>query len=49
MRLERAAADRPTPPREVVVGRSAWDAAIEAYYAEHDSVAHWTRTRAVPS
>ena len=38
VRLERAAADLTDPPRQVVVGRSAWDAAIEAYYAEHDSV-----------
>ena len=38
VRLERAAADRLEPPRQVVVGRSAWDAAIEAYYAEHDTV-----------
>jgi superfamily II RNA helicase len=38
LRLERAAADRIDPPRQVVMGRSVWDAAIEAYYAEHDSV-----------
>ena len=38
VRLERDAADRTDPPREVVVGRSAWDAAIEDYYAEHDRV-----------
>ncbi|MBC2934717.1 RNA helicase [Nocardioides sp. zg-1228] len=38
VRLERAAADRTDPPREVVVGRSAWDAALEDYYAEHDRV-----------
>lgn len=38
MALERAAADRTEPAREVVMGRSAWDAAIEDYYAEHDSV-----------
>ena len=38
MRIERVAADRLTPPREVVVVRSAWDAAIEAFYAEHDRV-----------
>ena len=36
MALERAAADRTDPPREVVMTRSAWDAAIEEYYAEHD-------------
>ncbi len=38
VRLERAAADRTEPPRQVVMGRSAWDAALEDYYAEHDSV-----------
>ena len=38
VRLEREAADRLDPPREVVMTRSAWDAALEAYYAEHDSV-----------
>ena len=38
MRLERDAADRLDPPRDVVVGRSAWDEAIEAYYAQHDTV-----------
>ncbi|ANH39491.1 ski2-like helicase [Nocardioides dokdonensis FR1436] len=38
MALERAAADRTDPAREVVMGRSAWDSAIEEYYAEHDSV-----------
>jgi hypothetical protein len=38
MALERAAADRTEPSREVVMTRSAWDAAIEGYYAEHDSV-----------
>ena len=38
MALERAAADRTEPAREVVMTRSAWDAAIEEYYAEHDSV-----------
>jgi hypothetical protein len=38
LRLERAAADRLEPSRQVVVGRSVWDAAIEAYYADHDSV-----------
>lgn len=36
MALERAAADRTDPPREVVMTRSAWDGAIENYYAEHD-------------
>ena len=38
VRLERAAADRTDPPRQVVVGRSVWDAALEDYYADHDSV-----------
>jgi ribosomal protein S25 len=38
MALERAAADRTEPPREVVMTRSRWDEAIEAYYAEHDRV-----------
>ena len=38
MALERAAADRTDPPREVLMTRSAWDAAIEDYYAEHDEV-----------
>ena len=38
MALERAAADRTEPPREVVMTRSAWDAAIEEYYAEHDAL-----------
>ena len=38
MALERAAADRTDPPGEVVMTRSAWDAAIEGYYAEHDDV-----------
>jgi hypothetical protein len=38
VRLERSAADRTDPPRQVVVGRSVWDAALEDYYAEHDRV-----------
>jgi hypothetical protein len=38
MALERAAADRTDPPREVLMTRSAWDEAIEAYYGDHDSV-----------
>ena len=33
MRLERAAADRFEPPREVVMTRSRWDEALEDYYA----------------
>ena len=47
MALERAAADRTDPPREVAMTRSAWDAAIEEYYAEHDDVLH-RRRRARP-
>ena len=39
MRLERAAADRFDPPREVVMTRSRWDAGLEEYYAEHDALA----------
>jgi hypothetical protein len=38
MRLERQSADRTDPPLEVEMTRSVWDAAIEEYYAEHDSV-----------
>ncbi|WP_185996237.1 DEAD/DEAH box helicase [Nocardioides campestrisoli] len=38
VRAERQAADRIDPPREVVMTRSAWDAALEEYYAEHDVV-----------
>ena len=38
MALERAAADRTEPERTVVMTRSVWDAAIEAYYAQHDTV-----------
>ncbi|MGA8845666.1 MAG: DUF3516 domain-containing protein [Nocardioides sp.] len=38
MVLERAAADRTDPPREVVMTRSAWDTGIEEYYAQHDTV-----------
>jgi hypothetical protein len=38
MALERAAADRTEPPREVLMTRSAWDESIEAYYSDHDSV-----------
>ena len=36
--LEEADAARFEPPREIVMTRAAWDAAIEAYFAEHDSV-----------
>ncbi|ABL81994.1 MULTISPECIES: DEAD/DEAH box helicase [unclassified Nocardioides] len=38
MALERAAADRTDPPAEIRMPRSAWDAAIEDYFAEHDRV-----------
>jgi superfamily II RNA helicase len=38
MALERATADRTDPPGEVVMTRSAWDSAIEEYFAEHDDV-----------
>jgi superfamily II RNA helicase len=38
VRLEREAADRVEPARRVVMGRSAWDSALEEYYAEHDEV-----------
>ncbi|MFL6004373.1 MAG: DEAD/DEAH box helicase [Nocardioides sp.] len=38
VRLERAAADRTDPPLEVEMTRSAWDSALEEYYAEHDSI-----------
>jgi len=60
VRLERHAADRFDPPRAVVMGRSAWDQAIEDYYAEHDSVGidadarspkllSWTAERGLPA
>jgi hypothetical protein len=39
MRLERAAADRFDPPREVLMTRSRWDAGLEDYYAEHEALA----------
>lgn len=38
VRAERASADRTDPPRQVLVGRSVWDAALEDYFAEHDEV-----------
>ena len=38
MRLERAAADRTDPSREVAMTRSRWDQALEDYYAEHDTL-----------
>jgi len=36
--VEDTDAERLDPPREVVMTRKAWDAAIEDYFAEHDSV-----------
>jgi superfamily II RNA helicase len=39
MRLERAAADRFEPPRDVVLTRSRWDEALEHYYREHETLA----------
>jgi len=38
VRLERSAADRADPPLEVEMTRSAWDSALEDYYAEHGSI-----------
>ncbi|MCW2794282.1 MAG: ski2-like helicase, partial [Nocardioides sp.] len=38
MKLERAAADRLEPAREVVMTRSAWDTAIEDYFTEHETL-----------
>jgi hypothetical protein len=37
VRMERAVADRFEPARDVVMTRSRWDAALEDYYAEHES------------
>ena len=39
VRLELTNAARVDPPLEVVMTRSAWDAALELYYAEHDAIA----------
>jgi hypothetical protein len=36
--LEESVAARFDPPREVVMTRELWDAALEEYYAEHGSV-----------
>ncbi|HET6937544.1 MAG TPA: DUF3516 domain-containing protein [Nocardioides sp.] len=36
--LEAATAELAEPPLEVAMGRADWDAALEAYYAEHDEV-----------
>ncbi len=38
VRAERSAADRTDPPREVLMGRSRWDEALEEYFAEHDEL-----------
>lgn len=38
MAMERADAERADPPLEVVVTRSVWDAGIEEYFAEHDTL-----------
>ncbi len=38
MRVERSAADRTDPPQEVTMTRTAWDEALEAYYAEHAAI-----------
>lgn len=38
MAVERASADRVEPPREVLMTRSAWDEALEGYYAEHGRI-----------
>ena len=38
IRLEREASDRTEPTRKIVMTRSAWDAALEDYYAEHDEM-----------
>ena len=37
--LDRAAAAKCDPERELLMDRAAWDAALDAYYAEHDSLA----------
>ena len=37
-RIEREAAERTDPARRVLMDRTAWDEALEAYYAEHDDV-----------
>ncbi|MEP9383660.1 DEAD/DEAH box helicase [Nocardioides cheoyonin] len=60
MAIERAAADRVEPPREVVMTRSSWDEALEDYYADHDRVGidadarsprwlSWEAVRGVPA
>ena len=36
--LSEGEASRVDPPREIAMTREAWDAALEAYYAEHDTV-----------
>ncbi len=39
MRLERGNADRVEPARQVLMTRSRWDEALEAYFADHDEIA----------
>jgi len=36
--LERAAAERVDPPLEVSMTRASWDEALEAYFADHDTI-----------
>ena len=38
VRLEREGAQRVDPPRQVVMGRSVWDEALELYFAEHNAI-----------
>ena len=38
VRLEKQNAERVDPPREVVMTRSAWDAALEEYFTEHEEL-----------
>ena len=35
---EELAAGATEPPQQIVMGRAAWDEALDAYYAEHDAV-----------
>ncbi len=37
-RTEQEAAQRPDPPRSALLDRAGWDAALEAYYTEHDRI-----------
>jgi len=38
-RMELEAAEKSDPPHEVVMTRAVWDTALEAYYAQHESIA----------